>query len=183
MDFNILMYYVFGVVAIAGGLVLLFAKHPIRGAMGLLATMLALAGMYAILQAHSIAIFQLIIYAGAIMVLIIYFIMLLDIKSEDYLRPFSKLFWIGAPILILLAIFFIYKLYTTIGSEPNAFTNLSSTTIPGQSPEKFGGIKIFSKNLLTKYLFAFEYVSTLLFAAIIAVISIVQLDWKGRKNE
>jgi len=88
MDFNILMYIVFGVVAIAGGLVLLFAKHPIRGAMGLLATMVALAGMYAILQAHSIAIFQLIIYAGAIMVLIIYFIMLLDIKSEDYLRPF-----------------------------------------------------------------------------------------------
>lgn len=183
MDFNILMYIVFGVVAIAGGLVLLFAKHPIRGAMGLLATMVALAGMYAILQAHSIAIFQLIIYAGAIMVLIIYFIMLLDIKSEDYLRPFSKLFWIGAPILTLLAIFFIYKLYTAIGGEPDVFAKLSSSAMPEQSPEDFGGIKIFSIILLTKYLFAFEYVSTLLFAAIVAVISIVQLDWKGRKNE
>ena len=183
MDFNTLMYYVFGVAAIAGGLVLLFAKHPIRGAMGLLATMLALAGMYAILQAHSIAIFQLIIYAGAIMILIIYFIMLLDIKSEDYLRPFSKLFWIGAPILALLAIFFIYKLYTAIGGEPDVFAKLSSTAMPDQSPEAFGGIKIFSRILLTKYLFAFEYVSTLLFAAIVAVISIVQLDWKGRKNE
>jgi len=183
MDFNILMYIVFGVVAIAGGLVLLFAKHPIRGAMGLLATMVALAGMYAILQAHSIAIFQLIIYAGAIMVLIIYFIMLLDIKSEDYLRPFSKLFWIGAPILALLAIFFIYKLYTAIGGEPDPFANLNPNLMPEQSAQDFGGIKIFSKNLLTKYLFAFEYVSTLLFAAIVAVISIVQLDWKGRKNE
>jgi len=183
MDFNILMYYVFGIVAIAGGLVLLFAKHPIRGAMGLLTTMVALAGMYAILQAHSIAIFQLIIYAGAIMVLIIYFIMLLDIKSEDYLRPFSKLFWVGAPILSLLAIFFIYKLYTVIGGEQDAFGNLSSGSLAEESPENFGGIKIFSTKLLTKYLFAFEYVSTLLFAAIVAVISIVQLDWKGRKNE
>lgn len=183
MDFNILMYYVFGIVAIAGGLVLLFAKHPIRGAMGLLATMVALAGMYAILQAHSIAIFQLIIYAGAIMVLIIYFIMLLDIKSEDYLRPFSKLFWIGAPILALLAIFFIYKLYTAIVGETDPFANLNPNLVPEQSANEFGGIKIFSKNLMTKYLFAFEYVSTLLFAAIVAVISIVQLDWKGRKNE
>lgn len=183
MDFNILMYYVFGIVAIAGGLVLLFAKHPIRGAMGLLATMVALAGMYAILQAHSIAIFQLIIYAGAIMVLIIYFIMLLDIKSEDYLRPFSRLFWIGAPLLALLAIFFIYKLYTALGGEPNAFANLNPSLVPEQSAQDFGGIKIFSKNLMTKFLFAFEYVSTLLFAAIVAVISIVQLDWKGRKNE
>ncbi len=183
MEFNILMYYVFGIVTIAGGLVLLLAKHPIRGAMGLLATMVALAGMYAILQAHSIAIFQLIIYAGAIMILIIYFIMLLDIKSEDYLRPFSKLFWIGAPILTLLAIFFIYKLYTVIGNEPDVFATLSTSAMTDRTPEDFGGIKIFSKNLLTKYLFAFEYVSTLLFAAIIAVISIVQLDWKGRRNE
>jgi len=183
MDFNILMYYAFGIVAIAGGLVLLFAKHPIRGAMGLLATMLALAGMYAILQAHSIAIFQVIIYAGAIMVLIIYFIMLLDIKSEDYLQPFSKFFWIGAPILALLAIFFIYKLYSTIGGNKNAFVDMSSTSFQSGSPQDFGGIKLFSKTLLTKYLFAFEYVSTLLFAAIVAVISIVQLDWKGRKNE
>lgn len=183
MDFNILMYYVFGIVAIAGGVVLLFAKHPIRGAMGLLASMVALAGMYAILQAHSIAIFQLIIYAGAIMVLIIYFIMLLDIKSEDYLRPFSRLFWVGAPVLALLAIFFIYKLYLAIGGASAPFAELNPNLMPEQSAQDFGGIKIFSKNLLTKFLFAFEYVSTLLFAAIVAVISIVQLDWKGRKNE
>jgi NADH-quinone oxidoreductase subunit J len=177
------MYFAFGIVAIAGGLVLLFAKHPIRGAMGLLATMLSLAGMYAILQAHSIAIFQVIIYAGAIMVLIIYFIMLLDIKSEDYLQPFSKLFWIGGPILALLAIFFIYKLYSAIDGNESAFADLSTSSLSSVSPEDFGGIKIFSKTFLTKYLFAFEYVSTLLFAAIVAVISIVQLDWKGRKNE
>ena len=90
MDFNILMYFVFGIVAIAGGLILLFAKHPIKGAMGLLVSMLALAGLFAILQAHSIAVFQVIIYAGAIMVLIIYFLMLLDIKSEDYLRSYRQ---------------------------------------------------------------------------------------------
>ena len=182
MDFNILMYYVFGVVAIAGGLVLIFAKHPIRGAMGLLTTMLALAGMYAILHAHSIAVFQVIIYAGAIMVLIIYFIMLLDIKSEDYLKPFSKLFWIGGPLLLLLAVFFIYKLAVVINGHENALATLSSNSFI-ELPEDFGGIKIFSNNLLNKYLFAFEYVSTLLFAAIVAVIAIVQLDWKGRRNE
>lgn len=182
MDFNILMYYLFGIVAIAGGLVLIFAKHPIRGAMGLLTTMLALAGMYAILQAHSIAIFQVIIYAGAIMVLIIYFIMLLDIRSEDYLRPFSKLFWVGGPILVLLAIFFIYKLYIVFNGQDNAIANLSPN-FSTDLAEDFGGITIFSKSLLTKYLFAFEYVSTLLFAAIVAVIAIVQLDWKGRRHE
>jgi len=183
MDFNILMYFVFGVVAVSGGLILLFAKHPINGAMGLLASMLALAGMYAILQAHSIAVFQIIIYAGAIMVLIIYFLMLLDIKSEVYLQSYAKLVWTGGPILALLAIFFIYKLYTVFQGQPGVFNDISTAISPAAKPENFGGIKVFSKTLLTKYLFAFEFVSTLLFAAIVAVISIVQLDWKGRKNE
>jgi len=183
MDFNILMYYVFGITAIAGGIVLIFAKHPIRGAMGLLVSMLALAGMYAILQAHSIAAFQVIIYAGAIMILIIYFIMLLDVKSEDYLRPFSKLFWIGGPLIAVFVFLFIYKLYAVIAGQPHAFADLSTASLPGATSKDIGGIKIFSKVLLTKYLFVFEYVSTVLFAAIVAVISIVQLDWKGRKNE
>jgi NADH-quinone oxidoreductase subunit J len=181
MDFNIIMYISFGVVAISGGLVLLFAKHPIRGALGLLTSMLALAGMYAILQAHSLAVFQVIIYAGAIMVLIIYFIMLLDIKSEDYLKAFSKFYWLGIPILMFCAIFFIYKLYIILGSDNTAFTGL--TTSSSEPIADFGGIKPFARILLTKYLFAFEYVSTLLFAAIVAVISIVQLDWKGRKHD
>ncbi|NOZ60741.1 MAG: hypothetical protein GXO74_03585 [Calditrichaeota bacterium] len=183
MDFNVLMYILSGVVAIAGGLILIFAKHPIRGAMGLLVSMLSLAAMYAILQAHSIAAFQVIIYAGAIMVLIIYFIMLLDIQSEDYSRPFSKFFWIGGFFILLLAVFFVLKLYLAIQGQPEVFKTISLSTDPASSPETFGGIELFSKGLMSRYLFAFEFVSTLLFAAIVAVISIVQLDWKGRKNE
>ena len=183
MDFNILMYFVFGIVAIAGGLMLLFAKHPIKGAMGLLTSMLALAGLYAILQAHSIAVFQVIIYAGAIMVLIIYFIMLLDIKSEDYIRSYAKLFWIGGPVLLMLTLFFVYKLYLVIQGEAGSLSSMSTALDTNAAPEEFGGIKAFSKALLTNYLFAFEFVSTLLFAAIVAVIAIVQLDWRGRKND
>jgi NADH-quinone oxidoreductase subunit J len=183
MDFNILMYFVFGIVAIAGGLMLLFAKHPIKGAMGLLTSMLALAGLYAILQAHSIAVFQVIIYAGAIMVLIIYFIMLLDIKSEDYIRSYAKLFWIGGPVLLMLTLFFVYKLYLVIQGDAGSLSSMSTALDTNTVPEDFGGIKTFSKVLLTNYLFAFEFVSTLLFAAIVAVIAIVQLDWRGRKND
>ncbi|OQX87917.1 hypothetical protein B6D60_02895 [candidate division KSB1 bacterium 4484_87] len=183
MDFNVLMYILSGLVAIAGGLILIIAKHPIRGAMGLLIAMLALAAMYAILQAHSIAVFQIIIYAGAIMVLIIYFIMLLDIKSDDYRRPFSKFFWLGGAFILLLTIFFVLKLYFAIAGQPDVFKAMSLSANPASSPDTFGGIELFSKGLMSRYLFAFEFVSTLLFAAIVAVISIVQLDWKGRKNE
>ena len=183
MDFNVIMYIFFGILSIAGGVILVGAKHPIRGAMGLLTTMLALAAMYAQLHAHSIAAFQVIIYAGAVMVLIVYFIMLLDIKSEDYEKPFTKFFWIGAPILLLAVIYFIFKLSMVINADGAFFATLNPSLMSADAPETFGGIKIFSKELLTKYLFAFEFVSTLLFAAIVALIAIVQLDWKGKSNE
>ena len=181
MNINIIMYFAFGIVSIAGALILIFSKHPVRSALGLLTTMLALAGMYAILHAYSIAVFQVIIYGGAVMVLIIYFIMLLDIKSEDYGRPFSALLWVGAPLILIVSLLFIFKLITALALNGNSIAALNTSGVAVS--EEFGGIRNFSTQLLTKYLFAFEYVSTLLFAAIVAVIAIVQLDWKGRKNE
>jgi len=173
MDFNIIMYIVFGLLAIAGGVALFIAKHPVHGAMGLLGTMLALAGMYAVLSAHAIAAFQVIIYAGAVMVLITYIIMLLDIRTEDYKTPFSRFFYWGAPIVVILLVLFIGKFLNL---------NLNEIGTSQQVVNDFGSVTSLGKELLNKYLFSFEYVSTLLFAAIVAVIAIVQLDWKGRKK-
>ncbi len=174
MNFNIIMFIVFGVLAIAGGLALFLAKHPIRGALGLLGSMLSLAGMYAILNAHAIAAFQVIIYAGAVMVLITYIIMLLDIRTEDYTLPFSKYFMIGIPLVLMLAVIFLVRL-----------TNLdfSILVVPSISNSSFGSVREIGYNLMHKYLFSFEFVSTLLFAAIVAVIALVQLDWKGRQKD
>ena len=180
MDFDIIMYIILGALAVAGGIVLIMAKHPIRGALGLLLTMLSLAGMYAILSAHAIAVFQLIIYAGAIMVLIIYIIMLLDIRSEDFMRPFSPFVYIGAPIILILVGIFLYKLFDYGLGAANDFSALKGANTP--LPDDYGSVSTIGTSLLKKYVFPFEYVSTLLFAAIVAVIAIVQLDWKGRKK-
>ncbi|MBN1352155.1 NADH-quinone oxidoreductase subunit J [candidate division KSB1 bacterium] len=180
MDFNVIMYIILGAVAVAGGIILVMARHPIRGALGLLLTMLSLAGMYAILAAHAIAVFQVIIYAGAIMVLIIYIIMLLDIRSEDFGRVFSPFFYVGAPIILILVGFFIYRLFDFGVGASNDFTALSASKMP--LAKEFGSVSEIGSSLLKKYVFPFEYVSTLLFAAIVAVIAIVQLDWKGRNK-
>jgi len=174
MNFKIIMFIVFGILAIAGGVALFLAKHPIRGALGLLGSMLSLAGTYAILNAHAIAAFQVIIYAGAVMVLITYIIMLLDIRTRDYTLPFSKYFMIGIPLILILGVIFLVRL-----------TNLDFSTlvVPSISNSSFGSVGEIGNNLMHKYLFSFEFVSTLLFAAIVAVIALVQLDWKGRQKD
>lgn len=176
MDLNIIMYVVFGLLAIAGGAALFIAKHPIRGALGLLGSMLALAGMYATLHAHAIAAFQVIIYAGAVMVLITYIIMLLDIRTEDFAKPFSQFYRWGVPLVLIFVVFLLIRF---------AGVNLSQVLAAGKLNvlgEDFGTLVPLGKALIGNHLFVFEYVSTLLFAAIVAVIALVQMDWKGRKK-
>jgi len=157
MDFNILMYYVFGVVAIAGGLVLIFAKHPIRGALGLLVTMLALAGMYAILQAHSIAVFQVIIYAGAIMVLFIFVIMTINLKQG---WPPEKRKW---PVRLAVVIGFI--LFLELLWAIRKFKGVVSP-LPAQpgTPENLGEL------LFSTFIYPFEITSVLIVAALVGAV-------------
>ena len=176
MDFNIIMYIVFGILAVAGAIVLFIARHPIRGALGLLGTMLSLAGMYAVLMAHAIAAFQVIIYAGAVIVLIVYIVMLLDIRTEDFTNPFARFYGWGIPLVAIFGVIFLVKI-TAIKIDWLRFSPFKPRLAEG-----YGTVISLGEELMNKYLFSFEFVSTILFAAIVAVIALVQLDWKGRKN-
>ena len=70
---------------------MLVLRHPMRVALALIATMLSLAGIYALLGVHVIAVFQVLIYVGAVMVFMVYVIMLLDVRDRSFTRRFSGL--------------------------------------------------------------------------------------------
>ncbi len=82
MDPTTAMLYLLCAVAVLGALGTVVLKHPVHAALSLLATMLALGGAYALLQAHLLAALQIIIYAGAIIILVVYVIMLLDLRAD-----------------------------------------------------------------------------------------------------
>ena len=85
-----LLTYFFAASALAGAALMLVLRHPMRVALALVATMLSLAGVYAMLGAHAIAIFQVLIYVGAVMVFMVYVIMLLDAVSYTHLTLPTK---------------------------------------------------------------------------------------------
>ena len=66
---------------------MLVLRHPMRVALALVATMLSLAGVYALLGVHVIAVFQVLIYVGAVMVFMVYVIMLLDVRDRSFVAP------------------------------------------------------------------------------------------------
>ena len=66
---------------------MLVARHPMRVALALISSMLSLAGIYAMLGVHVVAVFQVLIYVGAVMVFMVYVIMLLDVRDPSFVRP------------------------------------------------------------------------------------------------
>src|SRR6185437_5518416 len=95
------LFLIFAVLAVAGAINLLIQRHPIYSALSLVTVMFALAVEYLILGAEFIAFIQVIVYAGAIMVLFVFVIMVLN-AGEVAPAPKSRVAaWIGLPVLAL----------------------------------------------------------------------------------
>ena len=100
-----LLLWLFAGTALVAAALMLVLRHPMRVALALTATMLSLAGVYALLGVHVIAVFQVLIYVGAVMVFMVYAIMLLDVRDRSFTRRFSRLLVPGiAAALLFLAI-------------------------------------------------------------------------------
>jgi NADH-quinone oxidoreductase subunit J len=139
-----------------------------RVALALTATMLSLAGVYALLGVHVIAIFQVLIYVGAIMVFMIYAIMLLDVRDRSYTRRFSRLLVPGIAAAVLFAGILVHAVWRALPG-PNE-TNSASTLF---------ALQRFSVEFLSEYWLHFELVSVLLVAAVVAAVAVLET---GRQN-
>lgn len=167
-------FYVFAGLAIICSALVVFKKNPVSSAFSLVAVFFAFAGIYALLDAHLIAIMQILVYAGAIMVLFIFVIMLLnaDAPSFDFGRSHLGV-KIGAGILTLvLAAIFIWAFKES---------NLPAAT-GGMSPDKIeslgGNTKVLSTIMFSEYILPFELTSVLILAGIVASVAIAK-----RKSE
>ena len=98
MTAPLIIFFVLAALAVGGALSLIFQKHPIHSALSLIVVMVALAGLYLLLGAEFVAAVQIIVYGGAIMVLFVFVIMLLNAGIEEHTN-FSKL--AGFPGLLL----------------------------------------------------------------------------------
>jgi NADH-quinone oxidoreductase subunit J len=153
--------------ALLGAVLMLVLRHPMRVALALIATMLSLAALYAMLGVHVIAVFQVLIYVGAVMVFMVYAIMLLDVRDQAFIRRFSRLLVPGiAAALALLAV---------LGRE----LWLDVPSAPGADRGGLFGVQRFSVEFLNEYWLQFELVSVLLVAAVVAALAVLKA---GRRD-
>ena len=168
---ELIFFILFGGAAVGTSAYVIIARSPINSALSLIATFLSLAGIYVLLNAHFLAVVQVLVYAGAIMVLFIFVIMLLNLRDEDLGDARFNFFKaLGA----LLAVGLLAKLIHFFVAGPQTVPGPSTRLINSQISPEWGGIRDVGTKLFTDYLLPFEVISILLLVAMIGALMIAK---------
>lgn len=161
------IFFVLAFIAVLGALSLILQRHPIHSALSLIVVMIALAGLYLLMGAEFVAAVQIIVYGGAIMVLFVFVIMLLNAGVEERTN-FSKLAGIaGVPLTVALLGFLAAAIARSHGP---AQTSLQSGTL--------ASTKEISTMLFREFVYPFELTSFLILVAILGAIVLAQREEK-----
>lgn len=165
--------YVFiflALLALGAAVGMIVSKNTVNSALFLVLNMVALAGVYLILEAQFLAVIQILVYAGAIMVLFLFVIMLLNLDAEESL--FNK-FRVKYFIAFLLGITVLSQVLYSLGNI--------SDMLPEISPEmaQVGTVEAVGNVLFTEYLLPFELTGILLTAAVVGALLIAQHNVKS----
>ena len=153
----------FAVIMIALSILVVTGRNPVHAVLWMLILFVHIAGLYLFLNAEFLAAIQIIVYAGAILVLFLFVIMLLNLKKEETVKKYQTQWPIGAGIGVLFAIFFVL-----IVSKIAVLPPLGKYSVDFIKSE--GTLMTVGKVLYTEYLFPFEVASIVLLVAIIGAV-------------
>jgi len=159
------LFVIFAGLAVLGALNLIWQRHPIHSALSLILVMGSLAVLYLLLGAEFIAAVQVIVYAGAIMVLFVFVIMLLNVGEEERTQWSRVATYLGLPVAVLLVVQTGYLLYRAVPMairvDPNRFV---------------GTTRRVGELLFTDFLLPFEVTSILILVALMGAIVLAKRE-------
>lgn len=158
------VFLVAATVATAAAVGLVVRPNPLHGALFLVVNLFCVAVLYLLLEAEFLALAQVIVYAGAIMVLFVFAIMLLiPGRAETGPDPLARQRRLALPLGALLGVVVVV-----------AVARAGARSAPGATPEGAGGLAALGRLLFTDYLFPFEVTSVLLLAALVGALSLAK---------
>lgn len=167
MAFDLLLFYFFAAITVAGALLVVAQRNPIYSVVSIVGSFCGLSGLYVLLEAPFVAVVQIIIYAGAILVLFLFTVMLLNASREDgaewdrshpYYRPGPTR--VGA----VLAVMLLGQLAWVVSRIPELRAGV------GDAAPAASSVRLLGRVLFTDYMFAFEVTSILIIAAMVGAV-------------
>lgn len=180
-----ILFMILSAVTVGSALLVVLNRNPVASAVFLVLTFFSLAGIYALMNAVFIATMQVLVYAGAIMVLVVFVLMLLNLREETHQEIWSNPPKKTVIVLIVIAYSFLLlvSLKATKDSDPTVITNITSPNyeykLSDSAESKVtvtGNTAAVGASTFIDYLLPFEIISILLLVAVIGAVIIAKKD-------
>jgi len=173
---ELILFLIFGSLALTGGLTVVAAKNPVHSAMGLMLTLFSLAVFYVVQAAHFVAAVQVIVYAGAVMTLFLFVIMLIGVDQEENLRETIRF---QRPLVALVGLAVV-----VVGVVVAVGGRFAWVTGPARTGAEVNGtVEAIGDELFTVWLLPFEATSLLLIIASVGALALAFYQPRRRQRD
>jgi NADH-quinone oxidoreductase subunit J len=170
------LFYLFSIVLVASGLRVITARNPVHAVLALVLAFVACSGLWLLIEAEFLAIVLVLVYVGAVMVLFLFVVMMLDIN----LAPLREGFIRYVPVGALVALLIVVQLWMVLGGTE---FDLISVPSPARAAADVSNTQELGVLLYTVYVYPFEIAAVILLVAIVAAISLTMRRRQGLKNQ
>ena len=170
--FETALFYALAVVLLAAGLRVITARNPVHGALFLVLAFFTAAGLWLLLGAEFLAIALVVVYVGAVMVLFLFVVMMLDINLERVREGF----WRNLPLALVVGALMLFEMIGVLAQRIYG-------TAPAPLPPGYSNTRALGRILYTDYALAFETAAVILLVAIIAAISLTLRRRKDTRSQ
>jgi len=171
MEFSAVVFYIFAAILLIAGVRVITARNPVHAALALVLAFFTAAGLWILLEAEFLAITLVLVYVGAVMVLFLFVVMMLDINIEQI----RQRFWDYLPIAASVAGLMVVQMILVLGGETFGLT------APKPKPADYSNTKELGRLLYTDYVYPFELAAVILLVAIVAAIALTLRRRQGLK--
>ncbi len=170
------LFYFFAVILVVAGLRVITVRNPVHAALFLVLAFLSMASIWLLLEEEFLAIVLVLVYVGAVMVLFLFVVMMLDINLARLREGFIRYVWVGAGVASLIIVQLLW-----------VFTSKNSGVAYAPPPVAHGAnysnTEALGRVLYTTYVYPFEIAAAILLVAIVAAISLTMRRRAGTKHQ
>jgi NADH-quinone oxidoreductase subunit J len=170
-----ILFYAFGIVLVGAGLGVIFARNPVHSALFLVLAFFTSAAIWLLLEAEFLAIVLVLVYVGAVMVLFLFVVMMLDVNIEELRKGFTRY----APLGAIVAVIMIAEIVNVVWVKKLGQTAVMPASPP--LPADYSNTKELGALLYTDYAYPFQIAAVILLVAIVAAIVLTMRHRTGLK--
>ena len=175
MDPTALLFYVFSAITVFAALRVVTARNPVHSALFLVLTFFSAAAIWLMLKAEFLAITLVLVYVGAVMVLFLFVVMMLDINIDRMRAGF----WKNLPVAAIVGALIVLELAAVLWHQ---FGTVSASFAPTLPPD-YSNTKALGRLIYTEYVYAFEIAAVILLVAMVAAIALTLRRRPGVKSQ